>query len=161
MAKLASTIHGTKSQTVGVGTRLHGRGSRQVSAVILLLLRTCASHQTDTSGIVDQSYNAKCPAILVQKSEIQAPAGYNIFDRIWENNSFPQFHLLNARSVAGTMALTDNWLQWGLTEYYNYNNLYYTLFGVMVISYMHSKGERGDAAYAAGRCAEPADRASN
>ena len=42
----------------------------------------------------------------------------------------------------------------------NYNNLYYTLFGVMVISYMHtnSKGERGDAAYAAGRCAEPADR---
>ena len=44
-----------------------------------------------------------------------------------------------------------------------YNNLYYTLFGVMVISYMHtnSKGERGDAAYAAGRCAEPADRTSN
>ena len=68
--------------------------------------------------------------------------------------------LLNARSdsVAGTivtMALTDNWLQWGLTEY-NCNNLYYTLFGVMVISYMHtnSKGERGDAAYAAGRCAD-------
>ena len=31
----------------------------------------------------------------------------------------------------------------------------------MVISYMHtnSKGERGDAAYAAGRCAEPVDRA--
>ena len=41
--------------------------------------------------------------------------------------------------IAGIMALTDNWLQWGLTEYYyNYNNLYYTLFGVMVISYMHT-----------------------
>ena len=104
----------------------------------------CASHQTDTSGIVEQSYNPNCPAILVQKSEIQAP-GIIIFDGIWENNSFPLFHLLNARSVAGTMAITDKWLQWGLTEYYNYNNLYYTLFGVMVISYMHtnSKGERG------------------
>ena len=33
----------------------------------------------------------------------------------------------------------------------------------MVISCMHtnSKGERGDAAYAAGQCVEPADRASN
>ena len=71
--RLETTIHGTKSQTVGVGTRLHGRRSRQVPAVILLLLRTCASHQTDTSGIVDQSYNANCPAILVQKSETQAP----------------------------------------------------------------------------------------
>ena len=125
----------------------------QVPVVILLLLRTCASHQTDTSGIVDQSYNGNCPAILVQKSEIQAP-GIIIIHGIWENNSFPLFHLLNARSVAGTMALTDNWLQWGLTEYYNYNNLYYTLFGVMVITmHTNSKGERGDAAYAAGRCA--------
>ena len=69
-----------------------------------------------------------------------------MFDGIWENNSFPLFHLLNARSFAGTMALlTDNWLQWGLTEYYNYNNLYYALFVVMVIRYMHtnSKWERG------------------
>ena len=49
-----------------------GAQARQVPAVILLLLRTCASHQTDTSGIVDQSYNANCPAILVQKGEIQA-----------------------------------------------------------------------------------------
>ena len=137
--------------------RRRNSASRQaLKAVILLLLRTCASHQTDTSEIVDQSYDANCPAILLQKSEIRAP-GIIILDGIWENNSFPLLHLLNARSVAGTMTLTDNWLQWGLTEYYTYNNLYYTLFGVMVISYMHtnSKGERGDAA---GRCAEPADR---
>ena len=39
--------------------RLHGRRSRQVPAVILLillLLRTSASHRTDTWGIVDQTY---------------------------------------------------------------------------------------------------------
>ena len=41
--------------------------SRHVAAVILLELGTCASHQTDTSGIV-QSYNATC---LIHKSEIK------------------------------------------------------------------------------------------
>ena len=35
--------------------RLHGRRSRQVPVVILLLLRTSASHRTDTWGIVDQT----------------------------------------------------------------------------------------------------------
>ena len=63
---LASTIHGTKSQTVA-SERLHGRRSRQVPAVILLLLRTSASHRTDTWGIVDQTYNANCPKILQLK----------------------------------------------------------------------------------------------
>ena len=63
--------------------RLHGRRSRQVPAVIsqnilLLLLRTSTSHRTDTWGIVDQTYNANCPEILVLKSEIQAP-GRRIF----------------------------------------------------------------------------------
>ena len=47
--------------------RLHGRRSRQVPAVILLLLRTSASHRTDTWGIVDQTYNANCPEILQLK----------------------------------------------------------------------------------------------
>ena len=66
--------------------RRNSRASRQAleagtcrNIFLVLLLRTCASHQTDTSGIVDQSYNANCPAILVQKSEIQAP-GIIIFD---------------------------------------------------------------------------------
>ena len=47
--------------------RLHGRRSRRVGlpAVILLLLRTSASHRTDKWGIVDQTYNANCPEILV------------------------------------------------------------------------------------------------
>ena len=36
-------------------------------AVILLLLRTSASHRTDTWGMVDQTYNANCPEILQLK----------------------------------------------------------------------------------------------
>ena len=45
--------------------------SRHVAAVILLELGTCALHQTDTSGIVHQSYNATCLVISVHKSEIK------------------------------------------------------------------------------------------
>ena len=48
---------------------------------ITKLLRTCTSHQTDTSEIVDQSYNANCPAILVQKREIQAPG--QVLRNVW------------------------------------------------------------------------------
>ena len=47
--------------------RLHGRRSRQAPAVILQLLRTSASHRTDTWGIVDQTYSANCPEILQLK----------------------------------------------------------------------------------------------
>ena len=45
--------------------------SRHVAAVILLELGTCASHQTDTSGIVHLSYYATCLAISIPKSKIK------------------------------------------------------------------------------------------
>ena len=45
--------------------------SRHVAAIILLELGTCASHQTDTSGIVHLSYYATCLAISIPKSKIK------------------------------------------------------------------------------------------
>ena len=56
-----------QNQRPSASERLHGRRSRQVPAVILQLLRTSASHRTDTWGIVDQTYNANCPEILQLK----------------------------------------------------------------------------------------------
>ena len=60
------TIHGTQSQSVGVGTSSQ-QALKAGTAVILLLLRTSASHRTDTWGIVDQTYNTNCPEILQLK----------------------------------------------------------------------------------------------
>ena len=43
------------------------------------------------------------------------------------------------------MALTDNWLQWGLTEYYNYNKLYYAIiwcYGNTLYAYKFKMGTR-------------------
>ena len=50
--------------------------SRHVAAIILLELGTCASHQTDTSGIVHLSYYATCLAISIPKSKISAIHGF-------------------------------------------------------------------------------------
>ena len=84
-----------------------------------------------------------------------------------EDNSFPLFHILNARSVAGTMALTDNWLQWGLTEYYNYTNLYYTFiiwcYGNKLYAYKFKRRARGCCVCSrpVRRTGRSVDRASN
>ena len=53
------TVDAESANGSGLGTRVNDKSREALS---LLLLHMCASHQTGTSGIVEQSYNPNCPA---------------------------------------------------------------------------------------------------